>query len=67
LDRRAVALVERQVRSGTLSARGFDRVRRLARTVADLGGDGGPVREEHVREALLLRCRRDLLLGTGLG
>ncbi len=46
----ATEVVERQVRAGALSARGLDRVRRLARTIADLdavgremtGGVGGP-------------------------
>ena len=61
----AAAIVERQVRSGSLSARGLHRVHRLARTAADLDGSGELVEEAHVREALLLRCRRDLLLGGG--
>jgi magnesium chelatase family protein len=62
--RDAARLVEKEVRSGALSARGLHRVHRLARTVADLGGVDGSVEESHVREALLLRCRRELLLGT---
>ncbi|MGH9208742.1 MAG: ATP-binding protein, partial [Acidimicrobiales bacterium] len=62
--RDAARLVEEQVRSGALSARGLHRVHRLARTVADLEGVDGAVEESHVREALLLRCRRELLLGT---
>jgi magnesium chelatase family protein len=61
----AAAIVERHVRSGALSARGLHRVRRLARTVADLDGSRPLVEEAHVREALLLRCRRDFLLGGG--
>jgi magnesium chelatase family protein len=32
----ATAMLERRVRAGSLSARGFDRVRRVARTIADL-------------------------------
>jgi magnesium chelatase family protein len=36
MSRAAASLLERRVRSGALSARGLDRVRRLARTVADL-------------------------------
>jgi predicted ATPase with chaperone activity len=56
-------LIERHVRSGALSARGLNRVRRLARTLADLDGGGETVGEDHVQEALLLRSRRDLLLG----
>ena len=63
LDGGASRLVERQVRSGALSARGLHRVRRLARTVADLEGAGPVVDEVHLQEALLLRCQRELLLG----
>jgi magnesium chelatase family protein len=59
----ALRLIERHVRSGALSARGLNRVRRLARTLADLDGGGETVGEDHVQEALLLRSRRDLLLG----
>jgi magnesium chelatase family protein len=69
MSRGAMQIVERAIRSGTLSARGLHRVHRLARTVADLDGVGdchgnGVIQEAHVREALLLRCRRELLLGT---
>jgi magnesium chelatase family protein len=39
-----------------LSARGWDRCLRLARTIADLGGAEG-ITEEHVSEALILRER----------
>jgi magnesium chelatase family protein len=72
----AVELIERKVRSGVLSARGLDRVRRLARTIADLdeirgsGGSVGPLEDrgglvgiEHLSEALILRCQRGYLLG----
>jgi magnesium chelatase family protein len=64
MDAAATALVERQVRSGALSARGLHRIRRLARTVADLEGGVAVVGEGHVREALVLRCQRSFLLGT---
>jgi magnesium chelatase family protein len=66
LSRGAAVLIDRQVRSGALSARGLHRVHRLARTVADLDDAGEQVEEPHVREALLLRCRRELLLGGEL-
>ena len=66
LSRRAAALIDRQVRSGSLSARGLHRVHRLARTVADLDDAGEQVEERHVREALVLRSRRELLLGREL-
>ena len=63
----AAALVERKLRSGALSARGLHRVQRLARTLADLQGAGIVVQESHVREALVLRCQREMLLGGGGG
>jgi len=44
----------RRAVDGGLSARGYHRVLRVARTVADLSGSG-PVREEHVAEALSYR------------
>ena len=49
-------LLEHRLRTGSLSARGLHRVRRVARTIADLGGDPGPVAEEHVCLALSLRA-----------
>jgi magnesium chelatase family protein len=42
-----------------LSGRGWDRVIRVARTIADLQGSG-PVTETHVESALSLRRKRDL-------
>ena len=38
-----------------LGGRGFDRVRRVARTIADLD-DSDPISEAHVAEALSVRC-----------
>jgi magnesium chelatase family protein len=52
----AARLLEHRLRSGLLSARGVHRVRRVARTIADLAGAGGPVAEEHVCLALSLRA-----------
>ncbi|MFP5376825.1 MAG: YifB family Mg chelatase-like AAA ATPase [Acidimicrobiia bacterium] len=54
-------IVEYRLRAGTLSARGLHRVRRVARTVADL--DGGPheVGEEHLCTALELRTEVEAL------
>ena len=49
-------LLEHRLRAGLLSARGLHRVRRVARTIADLGGATGPVSEEHVCLALSLRA-----------
>jgi magnesium chelatase family protein len=59
----ASELLERRVRSGALSARGLHRVRRVARTIADLDGAGLLVQETQVAEALALRGGRAGLLG----
>jgi magnesium chelatase family protein len=63
MTRPAASVLERQMRTGALSARGYHRVHRLARTVADLDGDREAIEEEHIQEALLLRSQRHLLLG----
>lgn len=55
LRRDARALLESRLRQGRLSARGLHRVRRVARTIADLGEQDGPVEVEHVHAALALR------------
>jgi magnesium chelatase family protein len=52
----ASRLLEHRLRAGTLSARGLHRVRRVARTLADLAGSAGPLGEEHVCLALSLRA-----------
>ncbi|MGI8809986.1 MAG: YifB family Mg chelatase-like AAA ATPase [Acidimicrobiales bacterium] len=52
----AARVLEHRLRAGLLSARGVHRIRRVARTVADLGGATGPVAEEHVCLALSLRA-----------
>jgi magnesium chelatase family protein len=54
LDAAPLALLEAAVTRGTLSARAFDRITRVARTIADLGGCENIARE-HVAEALLYR------------
>ena len=56
-------LVEKHLREGSLSARGYHRVRRISRTIADLDGGGERIESEHVSEALMLRSKRNLLLG----
>jgi magnesium chelatase family protein len=46
-----------EVESGKLTARGLHRVRRVARTIADLGGERGEIADEFVIQALSLRSR----------
>ena len=56
LERAAVRVLETRLRQGSLSGRGLHRVRRVARTLADLAGHDGPVRAEDVYCALALRA-----------
>jgi magnesium chelatase family protein len=58
LDRAAEDVLARGQANLGLSGRGYDRVLRLARTLADLA-DRGAVAEEDVGEALTLRSRAD--------
>jgi magnesium chelatase family protein len=48
-------LLEVRLRQGRLSARGLHRVRRVSRTLADLGGRDGPVTVDDVYGAVALR------------
>lgn len=57
VPRRSLALAERALERGSLSVRGFDRVLRVAWTLADLAGTGTPG-EEQVAEALGMRLQR---------
>ena len=54
LDEAGRALLTRAAEAGHLTARGWTRTLRLARTIADLDGSG-PVRRLHVAEALIYR------------
>lgn len=54
LDPSARALLARAAEAGGLSARGWTRTLRLARTIADLDGSGA-VQRVHVAEALIYR------------
>jgi magnesium chelatase family protein len=54
LDRAAMRLVKVAMTKLSLSARGYDRVRKVARTIADLEG-ADRVEAEHVAEALQFR------------
>jgi magnesium chelatase family protein len=57
----ALRLLDVALRSGSLSGRGLHRVRRVARTLADLAGRDGPVGEEDVGLALQLRSEPEVL------
>jgi magnesium chelatase family protein len=57
VPRPALRLAERALERGALSVRGFDRVLRVAWTVADLAGRAVPVGED-VAEALGMRLQR---------
>lgn len=52
----ATAVLEHGLRAGTLSARGMHRVRRVARTLADLDDRTGPLTDQDVCLALQLRA-----------
>lgn len=52
----AARVLEHKLRTSALSARGLDRVRRVARTLADLDGAPPRVDEQHVCAALELRA-----------
>ena len=54
--------LEVPLRNGRLSARGLSRLRRVARTLADLDGCDGPLTAEHV--ALAMQFRADLATGA---
>lgn len=47
----------KEVEEHNLTARGLHRVRRVARTIADLAGEHGAIEERHVSQALSLRAR----------
>ena len=52
----ARTLLEASLRQGHLSARGLARIRRVARTFADLAGVDGPLRPDEVGQALAFRA-----------
>lgn len=55
----ARACLSRCLSEGSMSARGYDRVRRVARTVADLDGSES-VREHHVQRAIAWRREEEV-------
>jgi magnesium chelatase family protein len=64
LDAAATRAVEAALADGRLSARGYNRVRAVARTLADLGGVAGPIGEGHLLSALLLRAPLAIFRGA---
>jgi magnesium chelatase family protein len=59
LSAAAAELVEAALRQGRLSGRGLHRVRRVARTLADLAGRTGPLERHDVSTAMALRSPLD--------
>ena len=57
LDPAGASLIQQAVRQLQLSARGYHRVLKLARTIADLGGEEA-IATSHLAEALQYRPRR---------
>ena len=55
LDDVATRILQHKLYAGTVTARGVDRLRRVARTIADLA-DSGPVGSDHFCAALELRA-----------
>ncbi|MFM9093852.1 MAG: hypothetical protein ACKORD_03100, partial [Acidimicrobiaceae bacterium] len=47
--------LRRELENGRLTGRGYHRVRRVARTVADLDGAPDIVSDEHLNLALMIR------------
>lgn len=58
VDSKAGNLLRKAVDSGQLSARGYHRVLKVARTIADLA-DSKNILTEHVAEALMYRIREE--------
>ena len=55
LSKKAEQLLRRALEYGRLTGRGYHRVRRVARTIADLDGAPEIVDEAHLNLALMLR------------
>jgi len=57
-DEKSQDLLKKYVNSGKLSARGYHRILKVARTIADLA-DSDKIQYEHVAEALMYRIREN--------
>ena len=57
LEPGAAAVLRDELERGRLTARGYHRIRRVARTLADLGGRDGPLVEADVEGALSMRTQ----------
>jgi magnesium chelatase family protein len=55
LTKKAEDLLRKELEAGHLTGRGYHRVRRVARTIADLSGAPRMIDETHLHLALLLR------------
>ena len=55
-DSQSQLLLKKYVDSGKLSARGYHRVLKVARTIADLAGEEN-IRHNHIAEALMYRLK----------
>jgi len=55
LSKKAEQLLRKELESGRLTGRGYHRVRRVARTIADLAGAPDVIDEPHLHLALMLR------------
>lgn len=55
-DEKSQNLLKKYVDSGKLSARGYHRILKVARTIADLN-NSDKIQYEHVAEALMYRIR----------
>lgn len=63
LSKAAKAELERALVASELTGRGLRRVRAVARTIADLAGDEGPITAETICAAMMLRTRPVAVLG----
>ena len=56
LESDALKFLRQQLDNATLTGRGYHRIRRVARTLADLNGEEGLIRTKWVEAALSMRC-----------